>query len=246
MPAGADGGGSWTGGWSTTADADAVPTVGGRIRPGRPAADGRPGPATAAMAARGPRPGRRGAPVSTAAGRRRSRGIAGGGAGDDLAEPGRGAPRCVAGRLGRPGDGDVVVVTSKVVSKAEGRVVAPPTARRDRRGDRAGRRTKRTPRGRRGSWRPGTGWCWRRRGSTPATPRPGRWSCCPRTRTPRARGCAGRWPDGSASDVGRRGDRHPRPALARGPDRRGGRGGRPGRVLDDHRGRVDGFGTPWR
>ncbi len=86
-------------------------------------------------------------------------------------------------------DGDVVVVTSKIVSKAEGRLVR---GRRSRRGggrrDRPRGRPPRRPRDRRDR---ATASSARTRASTPRTSTPARSPCSPRTPTPARRGsCA--------------------------------------------------------
>ena len=122
-------------------------------------------------------------------------------------------------------DGDIVVVTSKIVSKAEGRVVRADreqaidaetvrvVARRGAdpdRGDPAG------PGARRG------------RGGRLQHRRRARWCCCPRTRTARPAGSATALRDRLGVTVGGGHHRHPGPAVADGPDRRGDRRRRAG------------------
>ena len=124
-------------------------------------------------------------PDFTVSGRR---GAAGGPAG--RRRRGAASPRAVDLR-----DGDVLVVTSKLLSKAEGRLVPVPPGARPRAGAPAGGRgrdgaRRRPPRADDDRADARTGWCWPRPGSTPATCAPTRSRCCRSTPTPRRGRCA--------------------------------------------------------
>ena len=145
-------------------------------------------------------------------------------------------------------DGDVLVVTSKVVSKVEGRLVAVPTDRRtrdaaapqaDRRRDACGwspaaaaRRSSRT----------GSAWCRPRPGVDASNVRRTRSRCCRSTRTPRRRAAAGGL---RAAAARRRRGRSPTPRA--GPGGSGSptwRSAPPGcRVLHRYGGDVDAHGN---
>ena len=211
-------------------DADQVERVaaGGLALPRRPADDDRPD-ATAAMAAAastwsgdaaGDRPAQVVAPDGVAEVRR----------GDDLAALLL-RPRRPRGRRRR-------LVTSKVVSKAEGRVVhGDPRGRAGRR-DRPGGGAPRPDRDRAHPPRADDGRRRRRRLQRRAG-----------QRRPAARGPGRLRPARCATAVradrrqrGRARHRHRRPGVARGPDRHRRRSGRAA-VLDDHAGPADGYGN---
>ena len=91
--------------------------------------------------------------------------------------------------LAGPGllDGDIMVITSKIVSKAEDRVVSGDRDDGDPGRDCPGRRAPRPDHDQPDPARPGDG---RSRASTSPTPSRARWCCCRSTRMPRPSGCA--------------------------------------------------------
>ena len=95
-------------------------------------------------------------------------------------------------------DGDVVVVTSKIVSKAEGRAVAGRPRGGDHLRDRAGGRPARRDPHRRDPARAGAGRGRRRRQQHRAGHRA---CCCPSTRTPRPARCGPRLLELAGVDV---------------------------------------------
>ena len=165
--------------------------------------------------------------------------------GDDLAA-------AVAAAAPWLADGDVVVVTSKVVSKVEGRLVPVAAGRRPGGGPAAGDRPDETVRvvARRGPLRivrdPAGLGGRRRRHRRVATSPATRWSCCPRTPTPPPARLRARLARAARRRRRRRGQRHLRPALARRPHRRRGRRGRhPGADRPPRR-RSTRTATGWR
>ena len=121
-------------------------------------------------------------------------------------------------------DGDVVVVTSKVVSQGRGPGCRGSTARR-----------RSPPRpcgwspgaGRPASSRPGTGSCSPRPASTRPTPSRAPCCCCPSTPTPRPARCGPRLLELARRRRRRRRHRHLGPAVAHRADRPGDRRRRP-------------------
>ena len=230
-------------GWLVdSSDADAVPTVeaaGIACRAG-PAADAgrrrgrRHGPLRAVVRCRrSPRPM---TPMSGSLLVWAPDGVPEVAAGDDLAAL---LLAALAGEDFALADGDVVVVTSKVVSKAEGRVGAGRPRGGHHVRDRPGGGPPRTDPDRRD---PARAWCSPRPGSTRPAPSRAPCCCCPSTRTPRPARCGpgcSSWPASTSPSWSP--TRWDGPGAPARPTRPSASPASP--PLDDLRGRDDGHGN---